>query len=365
LKDSTDLNDLPYSTDSSIQTSFRLPPDLHRKFRTTLDNRSRKLTSVMHELVEDWVEGPSSIRRAHYVLPYLSWLPVTAVVKTPSGRVLFGNGKFLELIDLPSAEVFGKRAKEYIKNRKSGELISKLDERVREEGRPLLCLEKMSFGGKPQRRMAIRFPIPPESDLELIGVLGFDLEQVENVTESLAPETSNTGVRPFPTRVNTTPECDFHSLKHFLHSLPAIATVKSMEGRLLCVNSEYTTVLGKHRSEVENRLSTEIWDKSFAAVIMAHDDMVRHTGQIFATVESVPTLLGPRNRLNIRFPIFDLDAKVDARESKPVMTGTLGFDYELLRRGVERLKASSSSASAYLFLPSEDKDSLKPVFAAA
>ncbi|HEY6766854.1 MAG TPA: PAS domain-containing protein [Candidatus Sulfotelmatobacter sp.] len=320
------------------------------------------MTSVIHELVEDWVDGPSAIRRAHYVLPYLTCLPVTAVVKNLSGRVLFGNGKFLELVGSPSAGVFGKRAKDYIKNRKSGELIAKLDEKVREEGRPLLCLEQMSFGRKPQRRMAIRFPIPPESDLELIGVLGFDLEQVENVTKSLSPETSNTGVWPFSTRANTTPECDFHCLKDFLHSLPAIATVKSLEGRLLCVNSEYTKALGKHRSEVENRLSTEIWDKSFAAVIRAHDDVVRHTGQVFATVENVPTLLGPRNRLNLRFPIFETEGKAGPKEPKLVMTGTLGFDYELLRRGLDRLKASSSPAVAYLFLPAEDKDSLKPVY---
>ncbi|MBZ5506019.1 MAG: PAS domain-containing protein [Acidobacteriia bacterium] len=322
------------------------------------------MTSVIHELVEDWVDGPAAIRRARYVLPYLSWLPMTGVVKNSSGRVLFGNGEFLDLIGSPTAGVFGKRATDYIRDRRSGELVAKLDEKVLEHRRPLLCLEQLSFGGKPQRRMAIRFPIPPDSDLELIGVLGFDLEQVESVTKSLAPETGQ-ALQPFKTKVNTTPECDFHCLKDFLHSLPAIATVKDFEGRLLCVNSEYTKVLGKHRSEVENRFSGDIWDSSFAAVIRAHDDVVRHTGKTFASVESVPTLLGPRNRLNFRFPIFNTEGKAESTEPRLVMTGTLGFDYELLRRGVDRLKRSSSPASAHLFLPAEEKDSLKQVYSAS
>jgi len=362
VKDYTDPTGFLKSEDSSIQTSFRLPPALHRKLRAHLDGNNRRLTSVMYELVEDLVEGPAAIRRARFVVPYLSWLPVTALVKDTLGRVLFGNGEFLQLIGSTSAGVFGKRALDYIRDSKSAELIMALDRQVLRERRPLLCLEQMLFSEKPQRRMTIRFAIPPGSDSELIGVLGFDLEQVENVMKSLCPETSNTGVQPFSAKLNTTPECPLHCLKDFLHSLPAIATVKSLDGRLCCVNSEYTRVLGKHRSEVENRLSTEIWDRSFAAVIMAHDDVVRHTGQVFATVENVPTLLGPRNRVNFRFPIFETDAKIHENRPPMIMTGTLGFDYELLRHGIDLLKASSSLASAYLFLPLEDKDSLKAVY---
>jgi hypothetical protein len=43
------------------------------------------------------------------------------------------------------------------------------------------------------------------------------------------------------------------------------------------------------------------------------------------------------------------------------MTGTLGFDYQLIRRGIDRLRSSKSRAQAYLFLPTDNPDSLKLV----
>jgi len=358
LKVSTHSNDPTAKADTPKQTSFRLPPDLYRRFRVSLEDRDLKMTSVIHELVEEWLDKPSSMKRAQYVRPYLSYLPVTAVVKDPSGRVLFGNGEFLRLIGLEKEGIVGSLPEDYVDDHESADVITKLDEAVRSEGRPILCIEHLKFNGETHHRMAIRFPIPPEGDLELTGVLGFDLEQVEDVTASLHPESSGKRLCPFATLPSTTPESPFHCLKDFLHSLPAIATVKDLDGRLLCVNTEYTKVLGKHRVEVENHLSTEIWSRSFADVIIAHDDVVRHTCQTFASVEHVPTRQGLRHRLNIRFPIFD-SFKSD---HKLVMTGTLGFDYELMRRGIERLKAPEPAVRAYLFLPPGEQDSLKLVY---
>ena len=44
------------------------------------------------------------------------------------------------------------------------------------------------------------------------------------------------------------------------------------------------------------------------------------------------------------------------------MTGTPGFDYDLIRAGIERLRASKTRAEAYLFLPLDHKGSRKQVY---
>jgi hypothetical protein len=161
----------------------------------------------------------------------------------------------------------------------------------------------------------------------------------------------------FATPPIPTPEALLHCLKDFLHSLPAIATVKNLEGRVLCVNEEYTRVLGKRRREVEGLLSEQIWDRSFADTVVAHDAFVHQFRQTFISVEQVPTRIGLRDRLNFRFPIFDA-------QNELVMTGTLGFDFKLLLEGIQKLKASRHAASALLFLQPENRenpDSLKVV----
>lgn len=312
------------------------------------------MNPVLQELVEDWLDRPKPPRSA-FVRPYLSWLPVVALVKDPRGRILFGNGEFLNLIGPQEESLIGKTARDYVKDPKSAELVIQLDEAVRREGRPILCIEHLSFEGKPRHRMAIRFPIPPEGELELTGVLGFDMEQVEKAL--LRSEFKQRRICEFATDPSIKPETLFHCLKDFLHSLPAIATVKNLDGRILCVNDEYTRVLGKRRRDVEGLLSTQIWDQPFADIVMAHDELVRRTSVTFLSVEKVSTRIGLRDRLNFRFPIFD-------SHNKLVMTGTLGFDYALLIKGVELLKSSRHAARAHLFLQPDDPDTLKLVYTA-
>src|SRR5207245_10903555 len=116
-----------------------------------------------------------------------------------------------------------------------------------------------------------------------------------------------------------------------------------LDGRLRFVNPEYTKVLGKEKTAVENRLSKEIWGGALADLIMAHDDMVRKTKhhRPYVSVERLPTPTVEKDRLNLRYPIFE--------RQKLVRTGTIGFDYSLLRRAVGRLAAGGNSARAYIF----------------
>jgi PAS domain-containing protein len=335
---------------SSKQTSFRLRADLYEQFQSTLREHKRKMNPVLQELVEDWLDRRLNRRkssRSAFVGPYLSWLPVVALVKDPQGRVLFGNGEFLNLIGPgPHSEnLLGKRAQNYVRDAKSAQIIDELDEAVRREGRPLLCVEHLSFEGKARHRIAIRFPIPPDGDLELMGVLGFDQEKVEKAI--LGTEFMQRRFCDFPVHPIRPPEAFSHCLKDFLHSLPAIATIKDLDGRVLCVNEEYTRVLGKRRREVEGLLSEQIWGQSFADMVFRNDEFVRRFQQTFISVERVPTRIGVRDRLNFRFPIFDAQNNLE-------MTGTLGFDYQLLIQGIQKLKASRHAASAFLFLQPAD-----------
>jgi hypothetical protein len=52
---------------------------------------------------------------------------------------------------------------------------------------------------------------------------------------------------------------------------------------------------------------------------------------------------------------------IEYRENKLEMTETLGFGYDLMSRGIEMLRDDDSPARAYLFLPSNNPDSLKLV----
>jgi PAS domain-containing protein len=304
--------------------------------------------------VEGYVTDKNLLRRA-YVRPFLSWLPVVALVKDPSGRVLFGNGEFLKLIGPQQGSIVGKQSQNYIKDERSAELIARLDEVVRKEGRPILCIEHLRFEGEVRHRMAIRFPIPPGQEVELIGVLGFDLEQVAKVAATLSPQSNEKSFCEFSSETSTTPEAPLHCLKDFLRALPAIATLKNLKGRFLCVNEEFIRILGKQRSAAEGKLATQIWERPFANLISAHDELVRLSGQTFASVEEVPTRAGKRNHLTFRFPIFGEGHHLE-------MTGTLGFDYELLSEGIQRLQESDTPGRAYLFLSRDDRDSLKLVY---
>jgi PAS domain-containing protein len=337
----------------SKQTSFRLDPGLHQVFRKFLSSRNRKMNAVINELVQGWIENPSSGSpqdHSQYIVPYLSWLPGVAVIKDSNGHISYANGKFNKLVGKVGKNVVGMLPRDYVEDPASAALIEELDKVVRKEKTAILCIERLKIRGEIRRRMAIRFPIPPEGDLLLTGVIGFDLEQFEKATD-FQLEVNDTSPREFETEFVPAPTCALHCLKYFLHSVPAIATVKNLDGRLLCVNAEYTKILGKERNEVEGLHSTQIWPQSFARLIIAHDSLVRKTRKPYFTVENVPTRTGLRDRLNIRFPIF--------AGSELTMTGTLGFDFELIRNGLRLLRDHATATRAYVLPSSQEAGSFK------
>ena len=338
----------------SKQTTIRFSVPFYNKFQTTLDKRRRKMTPVIRELVEDWVSGQTTrgaLSTPELTRSYLDWLPMVAAVKDMDGRVLYANHEFLDLVKVPDDDVVGKKPSEYT-DKKSAELIMMFDRQVREVGKPIVCIEQhVTFAGEPHDRMAIRFPIFSGGDLELTGVLGLSLEQMRMV---VGLDTEPGGRRQCqlsssPAAVRRVKHC----LRQFVEVVPAIATVKDPQGRLLYVNPEYTTVLGKQKRAVEGRLSREIWDGPIADLIYAHDDMVRDTGKRYASIERIPIAnKSLRDRLNFRFPIFDSCHNL-------LMTGTIGFDYGLIRRGVELLSTAESRGRSFLF--EDGPDSLKPI----
>jgi PAS domain-containing protein len=347
------------TSDDPVQSSFRLNPQLYQNFRAALEDRNEKATSVISGLIEKWVERvdrSGSARRSRFARSYLSSLPLVAAIKDLAGKILFGNREFSRLIGLEDKNIVGKLPEDYVDDPKSAELIARLDETVRREGKPILCIEHLTLNGRqPQDRVAIRFPVPPDGEIELTGVIGFAFEELARILASMGPEPTAKRRYEFSTEPKKHEECPSHCLKDFLHSLPAIATLKNLDGRLLCVNTEYSTVFGKQRSEVENRLSSEIWGRPFADLIGAHDEIVRTSKRTWAFIESVPTREGPRDRLDFRFPIFDSENNLE-------MTGTLSFDYQLIKKGLDRLRTPGPAARAYLFV--DGKDSLKLVYSA-
>lgn len=234
---------------------------------------------------------------------FLDWLPATAKVRDAKGRVRFAN-------------------REPQRSSSEQNLTSlTYDRMVLQEKCPLLTIE-----GAPQhQRMIIRFPM-----LELlIGELGLDIEPIRRINESrragrvrLNPvETLEGGMRE---------EEPAALLLEFFRALPAIATWKDLQGRMVWANKEYERFTGKLRDTAIGQLPTGNWDEDQGKMIMIQDTIVRRTKAAHLSANQLIVKGEPQWRLTIRFPIFG--------DSELAMTGTLGLSYDIAREALKLLK---------------------------
>jgi PAS domain-containing protein len=359
-----------------IQTSLRLPRDLYRQARRQAIDRRQNINAVIQSLIEQWVAsrgesepapfdrspldqiktpdlnqaadaeyGPHDLLRA-----YIRCIPAEISVKELHGRIIGANDNFFRLIG--RRNVIGQSADDYLPTAAAA-YESDAEERVRSNRKPVVCVEEFEIGSEITRRITIRFPIFNNRNLELTGALGFNVSAFPLYEDLRAMAKKCGGIFRIPTPSLRSIEVadTFHSdslLKAFVESLPAIATVKNLEGRLRCINSEYSRVTGKSRDDVLNRLPGDNWPVSPTGELIAvHDRLVRETMAPFMTVDTLRFADGRTkvDRLNIRFPIFHPDGSL-------IFTGSFGFDLATM---LEALKSRSHSAPQLCF-PLSDAD---------
>src|SRR6266404_5733639 len=215
------MSDVNQQKDTPVQTSIRLSAPLYQEFQTALERRSRKMTSVIRGLVEDWIRADTPGRPVDLMRSYLTWLPLSAAVKDIHGRIVYGNHEFLKLVNVKNDDVVGRLPHDYVKDAGSARLIAEFDRLVRDVKRSILCIEHLQLGDKRHDRMVIRFPIFSGNNLELTGVLGLGLQQMKLVTERLDPVPGGRRQDRFGTSPTEPPRCLGYCLSQFSDGCPA------------------------------------------------------------------------------------------------------------------------------------------------
>jgi PAS domain-containing protein len=257
-------------------------------------------------------------RRLFRCVQYFYSIPCPAMISDLEGKFQYVNDAFERLvgnkIDRDSRpEMFWEEVP--LLN-----WIVQHDADVRLYQQPIFCLERIQLQHDNPEKLVIRFPIferpRKREDLKGIAAIFFDLKELREAAV-LKPEkeTSRLQTDGMPRYVENPDDEAMHALKSFVYNVPAIATIKSSTtGVLLCVNDQYEKVTGKKREDL----------------------VVRETSAPFLSVEILEMDSDEKKeRLNLRFPIFGATGEIE-------MTGTLGFDYTLLRQAVEKLVPQSN-----------------------
>jgi hypothetical protein len=172
------------------------------------------------------------------------------------GRTVLANEELKSLIG--REDVVGQCPSDYW-DTPVAQLVMAHDQVVREHNVPILCAELIPAKNTIRERLAIRFPIrDKEGQVEMTGALGFDLPQFQDNPIMKRRENGRRPYRLQPDRSlvfwsNLAESPPDHLLFAFIRELPAITTAKDLQGRLLCVNSEYTKVTGKPAESVIGR----------------------------------------------------------------------------------------------------------------
>jgi hypothetical protein len=315
--------------------------------------------TVVLRLIAEWLDrgidlDPTVIA---FLKKFWHYLPAAAAIKEIRGRVIFANPEFMRVVN--SSNVTGALPTDYFREYPLvAERVMAHDRAALDSGKAFLSVDRIPVGGKMRDRLAIRFPIfdRAHSQVEMTGVVGFDLEQVEKMAQSLQPGASDSFEVP-PVDPNAEPSPLPDTMLHsFIQSLPGIVTVKDgPTDRLLWINAEYGRVIGRRRSEVVGKRPSENWAGELGAHIERRDGEVRSSLSAVMSVEGIPTASkGLQERLNIRFPMLEM------KDGSPKMShiGTIGFPYQVFKAGLAMLRNTVPRHQSALLL-ADDPDSLE------
>ena len=187
--------------------------------------------------------------------------------------------------------MIGQLSADYFEDRETAQVVAELDASVRQDAQhptALLCAEHLRVRDTMHRRITLRFPIfesQPGSDrsetrkIVLTGALGFDAEEILQQINNL-PTFGAEGLRASQLpqdqhrAIETSEQFNSDSLlQAFIHSMPAIATVKDASGVLRCYNEMYSTVTGK--DDALGKTPIQNWGEELGRGIAIHDRFVR------------------------------------------------------------------------------------------
>jgi DNA-binding GntR family transcriptional regulator len=278
---------------------------------------------------------------------FLRWAPTTAIIRDSEGLLVYGNKDFEGFVGRRLDELVGKPPSAHMESEVAARIIEH-EQIVREQRIALLTVERL--GGK---RMTLRFPIEL-GEQRMVGSLGFDFTAILNASRDWYIGNkrvlweSESSLDTANTKADVNPSL----LTAFLNALPAIATLKDLQGRMLWTNVEYERVTHRMRDDVLGSLPTENWGR-FGDPIVGHDAIVRQTRKPHLTFDWIPVDDKEVQRVNIRFPVFD-------EEKSLQMTASLGLDYRVVIKGRAMLDGLAEGRQAWTEMPLEGDSAESP-----
>lgn len=177
--------------------------------------------------------------------------------------------------------------------------------------------------------MTLAFPIPEPASM--IGEIGFDITPLLSSVDAQTPiavQLSPVVVHGGMTnRADVAPEV----FEAFFEALPAVATWKDPQGRLLWASPEYEWVTGKRIANVIGRSPVANWPGRSGEAILKRDAMVRDNRVPYLTTDLFEFDAKEKRRVTIRFPLLNDVGALDG-------TASLGLDHALLIHSARMLQ---------------------------
>jgi PAS domain-containing protein len=355
-----------------IQTTVRFPESLYHEFADRVADLGENMNAVLQRLAAEWLDNldrgsehhvgrkdASLPSRTQLLKDFVRCLPAACAIKI-QGRVVFANPEFRRLVG-GGNDLIGALPIDYWPDQDAARQIMACDRIAQDRAVPILCADHLHVrnpGPRTQDRLTIRFPIfdRAQERVEAVGVVGFDLRLLQDTAQSLEAGQCQIFEADHSGNLLEGIAISDSLLIAFIDSLPGIATVKAPDSHLLTVNRQYTILTGKSPREVLGHRPIENWPNEIGALIERHDREVIARKASVMSVESIPTKhRGIQERMNMRFPIFD----GKKASSNPTGIGTIGFDFGVIKKGMDLLNGPGGALHVYVFLAPEKPSSLK------
>jgi PAS domain-containing protein len=172
---------------------LRATPEVKERLRMISQARGTTVQGLFDELIPQLVSEPARDGEpgppaaapggSKWSQLFLKNLPAAAVIKNLDLKFVWVNEGYMAMTHKSAGDLLGKGVGDNWATRDSAQLIETNDRVVLDQKRATVQIETVKdHWGKTQERFRIRFPIyDDKGEVEYLGAIGFDYQQIENV----------------------------------------------------------------------------------------------------------------------------------------------------------------------------------------
>jgi PAS domain S-box-containing protein len=250
---------------------------------------------------------------------FMRYLPGAVFIKDVQQRVFYCNDLYVQLIDRPPEDIIGKDAYEYL----SPELMNRFvreDEKLLESGRSTEFIQSIPGPDGMIDWFIIKFPIPRENDLPLIGGIGLNVTRERRAEAALRQSEEQ--------------------FQQFMRYLPGVVFINDEQQHLVYCNEMYGWVHDKRAEDLIGKRTYEFTDAEHADLFFEEDQRVIAEGR---AIEFSDLHVGPEGTdywYKIKFPI--------PREGQTPLIGGIALNITREKRAEDALRISEARQRALL-----------------